>query len=192
MDTPSEDLLARSTSGDGDAMDELLRRHLPGLRAFVRLRLGKVIRSRETSGDIVQSVARDVLENADRFRFGGESGFRQWLFKTAQRKISNKAAYWKAQKRDVRRLADDDSALLDEYRSFCTPSRDVEAREGIEAIERAFDSLSDEHREVILLARIVGLTRAQIGEQMGRSEIAVRALLSRALAQFTAKLANVE
>jgi hypothetical protein len=43
-------------------------------------------------------------------------------------------------------------------------------------------------REVIALAKIAGLSRAEIGERMGRSETAVRTLLHRALADLAERL----
>ncbi len=57
-------------------------------------------------------------------------------------------------------------------------------RETIDLIERAFEELPDDHRQVILLARLVGLSRKEIADEMGRSEVAVRNLLSRALSQL--------
>ena len=56
------------------------------------------------------------------------------------------------------------------------------AKEEVLLFEAAFDTLSDEHREVISLSRIVGLSHQEIGEQLGRSEAAARQLLHRALA----------
>ncbi len=197
MRLTSEQLLEKSKHGEARAMDSLLERHLPGLRAYIRLRLGRPIRDRESSCDLVQSVARDVLEHADRFQHGGEAGFKQWLYKTAQRKIAKKATYWQAEKRDARREvgghgSNHDEDLLGCYRTICTPSRHAVAREELQTVEEAFDKLPDDYREVILQARVMGFSRAEIGEQMGRSEGAVRILLSRALAQFTAVLAAVD
>jgi RNA polymerase sigma-70 factor, ECF subfamily len=197
MPSSSEELLEQMGQGDARAVESLLLRHLPGLRAYIRLRLGKPIRDRESSCDVVQSVARDVLEHADRFQHGGESGFKRWLYKTAQRKIAKKATYWQAEKRDARRDDAEKNTIGDEdvlgcYRTFCTPSRHAIAREELHTVERAFDMLPEDYREVILLARVMGLSRAEIGEQLSRSEGAVRVLLSRALAQFTAVLADVD
>ncbi len=85
------------------AVEQLVARHLPALRAFVRLRMGAELRSREESGDIVQSVAREVLQHRDRFQHGGEQGFREWLFTTAHRKVANRLEHWRAEKRSVGR-----------------------------------------------------------------------------------------
>ena len=69
-----------------------------------------------------------------------------------------------------------------------TASQLASANELSERMERAFDQLSEEHREVIALSRIVGLSHAEIAAQLGRSEGAVRMLLSRALVAYTAAL----
>ena len=49
-------------------------------------------------------------------------------------------------------------------------------------------ALSDEHREVITLARVVQLPHAVIAESMGRTEAAVRQLLVRALLELSRQL----
>ncbi|HTE05578.1 MAG TPA: sigma-70 family RNA polymerase sigma factor [Planctomycetota bacterium] len=195
-------LVEAAAAGDAAAVDTLLAQHLPGLRAYVRLRAGPVLRARESASDLVQSVCRDVLENIGRFRYPGESAFKAWLFATAMRKIADRAEYWTAGKRDVGRevLALDASAggsgadreLADVYRSVCTPSRVAMGREVMERLETAFEKLGEDHREVIVLARIVGLSRAEIAERMARTEASVRNLLSRALAELASHLADVD
>ncbi len=57
-------------------------------------------------------------------------------------------------------------------------------QEQLAQLEAAFDRLSPDHREVLTLARIVGLPHREIAEVMGRSEAACRILLYRATAQL--------
>jgi RNA polymerase sigma-70 factor (ECF subfamily) len=191
-----EKLAAQAAQGDRVAVDALLGRYLPELRAFVRLRAGAVVRARESSSDIVQSVCREVLQHIDRFQFPSEPAFKQWLYTTALRKILNRQEYYLAQKRDALREGplnieqSSQEQLLACYHSFSTPSRQAMLREEIERIERAFESLPDEYREVITLAHIVGLSRAEIAQQMGKSEGAIRVLLHRALAKVSSLLAE--
>jgi RNA polymerase sigma-70 factor (ECF subfamily) len=194
----SQDLIDRASRGDAAAVDVLLMRNLAGLEAYVRLRAGRMIRSRESASDLVQSVCREVLQHVDRYQYRGEAQFRQWLYTTAMRKIANRVDYYQAEKRDVRKetpIAPDtssrtspDPALLAAYRNVASPSRQVAAREELERLESAFAELPEEKREVILLAKIVGLSRDQIAEQMGRTEPAIRSLLSRALAELAERL----
>lgn len=196
MTGSSVDLVRRMRAGDMQALGELLQRHLPGLRAFVRLHSGPFLRAREESTDLVQSICLRILRTADRFEHGDETAFRRWLFATALRTVQNKHRFHLAAKRDGGLQSPsapgsrDGRDLLDLYASFCTPSQVLVAREEVRRIEAAFDELSPEQREVILLARVLGLSRASIGEQMGRSEGAVRMLLSRALARLTEILAD--
>jgi RNA polymerase sigma factor (sigma-70 family) len=61
-------------------------------------------------------------------------------------------------------------------------------REGAEKLEDAFDELSEEHREIITLSRIVGLSHGEIAAQLGKSEVACRQLLRRALVKLSLAL----
>ena len=188
-------LCEAAARGDRDAVAELVQRYLPGLRAFVRLRAGPVIRARESSSDIVQSVCREVIEHIDRFQHPNDAAFKHWLYTTALRKIANRAEHWQAEKRDGAREADLGSRGVDGevelaacYRTFSTPSGKAELKDEIERVERAFENLSEEHREVITLAHLTGLSRAEIAERTGRNEEAVRASLYRGMARLSALL----
>ncbi len=55
-------------------------------------------------------------------------------------------------------------------------------------IEAAFDRIAPPDREVIALARIAGLPHAEIAQQLGKSEAAVRTMLKRALVRLAAAL----
>jgi RNA polymerase sigma-70 factor (subfamily 1) len=194
-------LVDAAVAGDSTAIEQLLERHLPGLRAYIRLRAGAGLRARESSSDLVQSVCRDVLENMGRFRYPGEAAFRAWLYATAMRKIADRAEYWRAAMRDparevrlspgsaTRPSTDDDARLADVYRaSFFSPSQAAMGREALARLEAAFEKLPEDYREVIVLSRIVGLSRAEIAERMGRTEASVRNLVSRALAELAEHL----
>jgi RNA polymerase sigma-70 factor (ECF subfamily) len=181
-------LCERAATGDGASLDALLARHLPQLHAYVRVRLGGELRARESSMDVVQSVCREALGERGRFDFRGEESFRAWLFTTALNKIRDKHRRHHGAGRDMRREEDDvafDRLLAGK---LVTPSQDAMAAERVRAVRDALAALSDDHREVITLARLVGLPHGVIGEVMGRSEEATRQLLGRALVQFVFEL----
>jgi RNA polymerase sigma-70 factor, ECF subfamily len=185
-DDDSRQLLGRASQGDGVAIDQLLQEHLPGLRAYIRLKAGAVLLARESSTDLAQSVCRDILENAGRYQYSADGGFRRWLFTTALRKIADRYEFYGAQKRAQaqEQSLGDDEGLLAACRGFYTPSRQAAAREDLARLEQAFSRLDDDKREVVLQSRILGMSHAEIAAQMGRTEVAVRKLLSRALAEL--------
>lgn len=188
-DISTEELVKRAANGDQAAVGELVARHLIRIRAFLRLRCGAALRAKESATDLAQSVCHDVIRNLDGFRWEGQAQFEGWLCLAAFRKVSDRAAYWGTARRDVAREAPNgDGALLDLYRRSASPSQIVSGREEIEKIERAFDELPDDYREVILLSRVVGLSREEVATRMGRTEDSVRNLLFRGLAQLSRKL----
>jgi RNA polymerase sigma-70 factor (ECF subfamily) len=189
MDDVDARLHERATAGDAAALDLLLGRYLPQLHAYVHVRLGADVRARESSMDVVQSVCRALLAERGRFEFQGEERFRAWLFTTALNKIRERHRFHHSDKRDVRR---EDAAALQTGRTLAahllTPSEDAVAEETARALQAALAALSDDHREVITLARVVGLPHRVIAEVMERREDAVRQLLGRALLQLTKEL----
>jgi RNA polymerase sigma-70 factor (ECF subfamily) len=176
-------------------IDDLLAAHVPALRAFVRLRMGSALRAKESASDLVQSVCREILENRERYQFRSDENFKRWLFTTALRVVKNKARYWQREKRDAGRerahavtTSSGGSSFSDCYRSMITPSRDALGREEVERFERAFETLPEEAREIISLARIVGLSHKEIADHLGKTEAATRQSLHRALASLAAAL----
>ena len=196
--SPQDDaaLVTAAAGGDTGAVQQLLQRHLPGLRAYVRLRSDRLLRAKESESDLVQSVCREVLEHMERYQYQSEAGFRQWLYRTAERKIIDRFRYYNAEKRSAARevngdeLRMEDSRLLEAYGILVTPSRDAMAREELRRVEAAFERLPPDYREIIVLARIVGLPHSEIARQLGRTPSSVRNALYRGLALLSDHLAT--
>ncbi len=178
------------SSSDNTDRSELIAAHLPRLRAFVRLQMSPALRGRESVSDVVQSVCREFLGQADELEQRNEHELRSWFYQAALNRVRQKLRHHLAQKRDVRaEVAQSISAsndLLQQcYATHLTPSRAAIANEGIELIERAFDELPDDYRDVILLSRILGLPHREIGEKLGIGEGPGRAMLARALTRLS-------
>ena len=62
------------------------------------------------------------------------------------------------------------------------------AREELLAVERAFGQLAPEKQEVIVRNRLIGMSHAEIAKDRGKTEGAVRSMLSRALAELASGL----
>ena len=144
----TKSLVAAAARQDRGAIQQLLVRHLPGLEAFVRLRMGPGLRRKATPPDLVQSVCREVLEDLTAFEFRGEAPFRHWLFTRAENKLKEKHRYHGAEMRSSAReqAMPDGSSFLPAYQTLCTPSREVEVKEAVARIEAAFDQLPDYYR----------------------------------------------
>ncbi|MCA8965138.1 MAG: sigma-70 family RNA polymerase sigma factor [Planctomycetes bacterium] len=185
-DTPTEALVAAAQQQDRPAIEQLLVRHLPGLEAFVRLRMGAAMRGLMTAPDLVQSVCREVLEDLTGFEFRGEAPFRHWLYVRAENKLREKHRFHHAGKRSTDKEVSlpDASTFLPAYRQMCTPSRDLEVKETMQRVEAAFDLLPDDYREAITLHKLCGLSHAEIAERMDRSEGAVRNLVYRGISRL--------
>lgn len=192
--TSDDELLARARAGDASAGETLLVEHLAALRSFVRARLGDRLRAREESEDLTQSIAREILGELASFQGGGAEGFRRWLFVRAEHKLADKGRFWSREKRDAARESriDPDSNVLDPVEKrmldLATPSRNATAREELARVEAAFATLPEDWRRVILLVKVAGLSHAEAAAEIGRTEIATRVLLSRALARLALAL----
>ena len=75
--------------------------------------------------------------------------------------------------------------LRQAWADVTTPSGLAELHESWRRVEEALEKLSEDQREVILLAYIVQMPRAEIARKLGRTDLAVRLLLHRALARLS-------
>jgi RNA polymerase sigma-70 factor, ECF subfamily len=185
-------LVERARRGDAEAISELLSRHLPGLRSFVRRRAGADVLLKESSRDIVQSVCREALQDLDRFDGHGDddAAFASWLYKTALRKILDKHRFYHRKKRDPRReQSPRGSSIPTDLRiDSHTPSRIAIGREATERTKAAMSELSPIHREALELYYNKGLSYTEIARRLDRSSRAVESLVARALAKLAGKI----
>ena len=71
-------------------------------------------------------------------------------------------------------------------RSMCSwtnvsPERHAGARQELQNLAHAFDSLSDKCRHIVWLRRIEGLSQRQTAERLGLREVAVESQLARGM-----------
>jgi len=186
-----EALTRDAAEGDREALEELLTLMLPDLRAFVRLRAGRLVQRHDQHSDIVQSVCREILTQAERFDHPGEAAFRRWLFTTTLRKLSERRDFHTAAQRDAVHNAlgaTDQAQLLEAYGRIATPSNHAAVREELERIEPAMEELDEQDRAIIVLARIAQVPRDEIARELGIGVGAVRMRLHRALARLAVVL----
>jgi RNA polymerase sigma-70 factor (ECF subfamily) len=179
--------------GDPVAVSKLLACHFPLLRAQVAARMDRELRARLEPDDILQEVYLDVHRQMEHFRDCGEDALLNWLLTIADSKLIDARRALHRRKRDVDRevrphLAEGTRSylnLLDQlYADSRTPSRIVRREEGVGALMACLSRLSNDHREVLQLRFLEGMSMSDVTQRLARSEAAVVALTKRALIEL--------
>jgi RNA polymerase sigma-70 factor (ECF subfamily) len=186
----SSDLLQRARSGSPEALNLLYERCAGRLLAFIRLRLGRDLRSRLESRDILQATLLKSLEHLGDLKGNETRSLMAWLARIAEHEIRDCADFHHRQRRDAARdtAIDDDAPLAALTRSALSR---VILDEQAKQLEEALESLSTDHREVILLRKFEELSFAEIGRRLGKSEDACRMLLARAMTALTLRMSEI-
>ena len=133
--------------------------------------------------------------SGDAYKRACTTGVRAFMdVKEASRKSYLEISKIQAVVGERRKVLDDQHLQLQnfQYREFRLSEEVKLCREftcgQLERIEAAFTRLSDDHREVILLSRIVGMSRAEVALALDKTEDSVRNLLHRALTELARHL----
>jgi RNA polymerase sigma-70 factor, ECF subfamily len=179
----------RLTTRDGtdEALDRLYERYTPRLLAYIRLKLGRSLRERLESRDILQAALLKSFEHLAEFRGSDGRSLMAWLARIADREIADRADYHHRQRRDAGRESplDDHPELKTYVRSVLSQ---VIVNERLSGLEAAIDSLSEAHREIVLLRKFEELSFPEIAARLGKSEDACRMQFARAMTALTLKL----
>jgi len=186
----SRDLLDQAKSGSPEGLNQLYERCAGRLLAFIRLRLGRDLRSRLESRDILQATLVKSLEHVGELRGNETRSVMAWLARIAEHEIRDCADFHHRQRRDAARdvALETDAPLPALTRSALSR---VILDEQAERLEEALESLAPAHREVILLRKFEELSFAEIGHRLGKSEDACRMLLARAMTALTVKMSEI-
>jgi RNA polymerase sigma-70 factor (ECF subfamily) len=183
--------------GDPVAMSKLLACHFPMLRAHVATRMERALMARMEPEDILQEVFLDAQRQMGRLRDCGEDALLNWLLTIADSKLIDARRALHRRKRDIDRevrphltgSARSYLNLLDQvYADSMTPSRIVRRQEGMGALMACLSRLSDDHREVLQLRFLEGMSMSDVAERLGRTEAAVVALTKRALIELRERM----
>ncbi len=185
----SADLVERAKAGSADAINELYERCAGRLLAYIRLRMGRELRARLESRDILQATLLKSVEHLADFEGQHSGSLMAWLAKIAEHEIRDRADYQQRQRRDAARevALETDAALPAPARSALSQAI---LTEEAERLEIALESLTPAHREVILLRKFEELPFGDIARRLGKSEDACRMLLARAMTALTLRLAG--
>lgn len=140
----------------------------------------------EDAQEVAQEVAQEAFLAAWRGlpRFRGQCRFSSWLYKlTANAAVDHL-------RREKRRPAAVPLENAGEPADPHTPQEELERRELHRAVQQALDRLTPEHREVLLLRQMQGLSYQEIGAALSLEEGTVKSRISRAKRQLRTILAE--
>jgi RNA polymerase sigma-70 factor, ECF subfamily len=180
MDSITQTLCIQARAGDRAAYDRLFSLHAQRALLFVRARLGQRLRAKIESQDVLQDAYLEAHQGFDQFEYTDEGAFTRWLCRIIDNRIRDLGDYHNARKRQPVELPRADPTT--------GPVSALDRAEHREKIARALDSLSDDHRQVLLLRFFQGLSAEETGKHLDRSAGAVRKLTARALAEVGKRL----
>ena len=176
--TSENELIEATKGGDSNAFGELVKLYEKKIYSYA---LGML-----SNPDDAFDIAQDTFMKAYRSIafFKGESSFYTWLYT-----ICRNCCYDFIKKRDRNRRHtislfqyenDDDGTIIEIPDSTNDPEALYEKKRLRKIIFDAIQTLSDNHREIILLRDVEGLSYEEISAAMGISEGTVKSRLSRA------------
>ena len=166
-------ILARARRGDLAAFEELVRRNEKRVYAVALRSSG----SPEDAADITQEVFLRAWRSIEDFR--GDSGFSTWLFRITANLCVDFARHRQAQPQ-TQPLTGEDDAERPIPDPAPTPEEHLENSELGRELAAALGEVSEEHRRIVLLRDVSGLSYTEIAEVLEISEGTVKSRLSRA------------
>ncbi|MGI5863036.1 MAG: RNA polymerase sigma factor [Myxococcales bacterium] len=180
-------LLRRLRRGDERAFVELVREHQDRVYDLLVRMLG----DREEALDLSQEVFASIHASVARFR--GESRLSTWIFRVAKNHCLNRLKYLQ---RRHRNRSTEISSVPERELEACAPSRRPDehiAESELRAlVRRGIALLDEEHRLLLVLRDIEGLSYHEIAEITEQPEGTVKSRLHRARASLARIVAQLE
>jgi RNA polymerase sigma-70 factor (ECF subfamily) len=189
--TVTIELVRQAQEGDRAALERLFSRYYERVRRIVRLRLGRRLRLRMDSGDILQETFAAAVDAFDRFEMKDEAGFINWLSKIAERQVLAAVEHHSAQKRDAAREVPLDpgdparATSIEPVDVGPAPSELAQRAEESSLVERCVTELPEEYRELIIWRDYAGAAWEVVAEETGRpSADAARMMHAKAMLEL--------
>jgi RNA polymerase sigma-70 factor, ECF subfamily len=167
-----ENQLVRSAQTDPEAFDRLYRHYVQDVYRYCVSQT----RTQADAEDLTAQIFLAALEGIHRYRGRGE--FAAWLFGIVRRKCAD---YQRQHYRNQEEGMETAVSLPHPARS---PDDQTHRRRIIGCLQKALDQISPDRREAILLRFWGGLSVRETAVVMGRTQAAVKMLVSRAVSDL--------
>jgi RNA polymerase sigma-70 factor, ECF subfamily len=176
---PAQDreLVTSCRTGDPGAFVRLVRLH----EGMVFNLAARLLGDPEEARDVAQEVFLQVYRMLGRFE--GRSSLKTWIYRIAVNQCHNRRRFWHRRRRDREEALDEGLAgkgLADAGEAGRSPYEETLLRERARRVQAALLQLSFEHRSVLVLREVEGLTCEEVGLALGVPEGTVKSRLSRA------------
>lgn len=196
----NHELEERVRQGDADALGQFANSNRAKLLAALERKVGTGLRSKMELEDIFQEVMARAVKDLASVDFAGRNPI-GWLLQVMDRQIVDLHRFhFEAQKRDAGReiSADQPAQQGDGERgladllvaSMTTPSAAFSRDLKMVRVFKAVEALSEDMRQAVRWKYVENLSNGEIASRLGKSDVATRVLLSRAIRKLKATLAE--
>jgi RNA polymerase sigma-70 factor, ECF subfamily len=186
MPQSEAELIERARDGDRDALSELLEQVEPTIYRFAM----KLCRHPEDARGVLQETMITMARSLEGFR--GDASLSSWLYAVARSHCARKRRRSKFAPERIESLEREARAAAEGIASDePAPDEEIERRRLTQALEAALHDLRDEHREVLILRDVEGLTAPEVAGILELSVPAVKSRLHRARAALREAMAPV-
>ena len=172
--SPDRELVASCRAGDPQAFARLVALH----EGMVFNLSARLLGDPEEARDVAQEVFLQVYRVLDRFE--GRSSLKTWIYRIAVNQCHNRRRFWHRRRRDREQALDEGLSTGGAIASGPTPYEEAQRGERARRVQEALLELSFEHRTVLVLREVEGLTCEEVGVALGVPEGTVKSRLSRA------------
>lgn len=167
-----QELVGRARQGDQDAFARLVEANQNKIYSLAVRMTGNP----EDGADLAQEAFLRAWRTLPSFQ--GDSSFATWLYRLASNLCID---FLRREKRRGTALSlDDEDAPIDLPDHSADPHGKAERRELRAAVGQALLKLSDEHRQILVLRELEGLSYTEIAGRLGLSEGTVKSRIARA------------
>jgi RNA polymerase sigma-70 factor (ECF subfamily) len=185
--SPEGELVASCRAGDAVAFARLVSLH-EGMVVNLAARL---LGDAEEAKDVAQEVFLRVHRMLGRFE--GRSSLRTWIYRITVNQCHNRRRLWSRRRRDRERALEEGLLVTGEAREDpgFGPFAQALRRERARIVQEALLALRFEHRTVLVLREVEGLTCEEVARTLGVPEGTVKSRLSRAREAMRRRLRGV-